>query len=428
MKKITSIILIVTLLLSICTCTAYAHDNSSEQPFDENISVLVVGNYNFTTQYNLSDNTLNAPSVTSENNSTFDFSDHVLYTDSLCSSVSTSSTTSFDENISASPTAVVISPNVLTTYLRSGREKAALEAMIDEGHIAFFPETSYEEMTSIFKSIANSAYNALPVGGPSNDHVTAFVFKNEKGDYFTGNIISPASAKQETIDARIIKETADNSFLSTSAAKAGYEDFEPSASWNELSAWHKNVFQGEYTGNEWFSEWICFFSAQGSDGGHYYALAGEWCMEPVEINGIQWVSDYVRYESDASGLQDGVQLRSYWPKNEPGSSSGSVSISADNDKTLSFGITFDWQIDDLSFEDNSSQANDYCKLRWDYSHHLSSHFDEKVSYGNFVMIFKDTEEAGEYTFHHYRTAYSYAENMIGESASKNWRSTYDFEP
>ena len=89
MKKITSIILIVTLLLSICTCTAYAHDNSSEQPFDENISVLVVGNYNFTTQYNLSDNTLNAPSVTSENNSTFDFSDHVLYTDSLCSSVST---------------------------------------------------------------------------------------------------------------------------------------------------------------------------------------------------------------------------------------------------------------------------------------------------------------------------------------------------
>lgn len=109
-------------------------------------------------------------------------------------------------------------------------------------------------------------------------------------------------------------------------------------------------------------------------------------------------------------------------------STGSVSIGVDSEKTLSFGISYDWEIDDLSVEDNSSQVNDHCKLRWDFSHCVFSHFDEQVSYGKFLMIFKDSEKAGKYTFHHYRTSYLYAENMFGEAASKNLRSTYDFEP
>ena len=202
-------------------------------------------------------------------------------------------------------------------------EKIALETLLNQGNVAYFPNTAYGNMSNIFESITGDSFNMEPVDANNSDCVTAYVLKDSAGNYYTGNIIAPGEVSQEIIDERILVETVENrSIYATGRASS---DFEPGYQWNQLSTWHKNSFAAELTKRIWFSEWICFYSTQTPDGDHYYAWAGEWCMEPYKYNGVQWVSDYVKYESECSGLQDGIQLRDYWPQNEPSSSTGSVS-------------------------------------------------------------------------------------------------------
>lgn len=429
MRKKISVFLVCTLLLSLCVSSALAADTTvravPEAYLNESVSVVVVGDYKFTTEFTTYTEESDESRSNANSAAKVNFRDNVVFVESLGDLDA-----AFDASAKRSngPLAIVISEDVAHSYIEEGADKKELDKLINAGHVAFFPETSYLQTVSIFKALANSSYNAMPVVGSSSDTVTAFVFKNDAGDYLTGNIIPAANGYQENLDARMIKETADNSRLSAVATRTSYDDFSPGSKWNELCEWHKNTFEGDTTQAVWFSEWICFFSAQASDGGHYYAWAGEWCMEPFKVNGVQYLSDYVRYESDANGLQDGVQLRTYWPQNEPSTATGTISLGVNSEDEMEFGVSYNWEIDDLSFTDNSSQINDYCKLRWDYSHTIFGDYDEQISYGKFVMIFKDNNKAGEYTFHHYRSSFTYAQNIWGETASANWRTTYDFEP
>lgn len=425
-KKVFAFALALTILMGTLPASANATpsavDTSSLQDsLNSGISVVVVGNYEFTSQF--SDPSATPMKTASEvtGTTTVDFSNNIVNIDSLINLPR-----AYAGNSDSSLTAIIISPNVIGTYLSENDEKNALESMLNAGNIVYFPETTYEDMTGIFNAVANDSFNMAPVESGITDNITAYVFKDAAGAYYTGNIIAPVSSSQENIDARIIVETLANSTVFASSNQP--EEFEPGYGWNQVSTWHKNSYAGDASGREWLSEWICFFSAQTDDGDHYYAWAGEWCMEPYENWGTYLASDYVKYESDCSSQQSGIQLRDYWPTSTPGSATGSVSIGANTDKVFDIGISFDWRIDELYFTDNSSPAAEFCGLEWNFDHSILSNYDKEVSYGNFAMIFKDTERAGSYTFHHYRAAYQYAPNIFGEGTSGNYKTTYDFAP
>lgn len=423
MKKVISLIMTFAMFATMFSGTAYAalpSDASGPQDWiDSGVSVIVVGDYEFTSRF-----TKESPVLSEARglNTEVDFSDKITYVDSLSALPSV-----YTESPNNDIAAIVISQDAIDMYTSENTEKIALETLLDQGNVAYFPNTTYRNMSNIFESITGDSFNMEPVDANNSDCVTAYVLKDSAGNYYTGNIIAPGEVSQEIIDERILVETVENrSIYATGRASS---DFEPGYQWNQLSTWHKNSFAAELTKRIWFSEWICFYSTQTPDGDHYYAWAGEWCMEPYKYNGVQWVSDYVKYESGCSGLQDGIQLRDYWPQNEPSSSTGSVSMGINSDRSYDFGLSYDWEIKDLSFTDNSRPSQEYCKLQWDFNHPMIGlGYDAEVSYAKFAMIFKDTLKADSYTFHHYRTAYLFARNMMGESSGANYRSTYDFKP
>lgn len=388
---------------------------------DSGMSVIVVGDYEFTSLFSTEEADTYAVQEANEAQSMIDCSDMITYVESLADLPATRATNSNDM------VAVIISQEVANNYISQGNEQDALEVLLDSGGIAYFPETSYTNMSSIFEAITGDNFNMIPVEENNTDQVAAYVFKDLAGNYYTGNIIASSDTSQEVVDERILVETLENHDIY--AVGRSTSDFEPGYEWNQLSTWHKNSFEGESSSRVWFSEWICFYSTRTPDGDHYYAWAGEWCMEPYKISGVQWLSDYVKYESECSGLQSGIQLRDYWPISTPSSETGSISLGINSDGDYDFGISYDWQIDELEFTDNSRPSQEYCKLQWDFNHPLFGNgYDEEVAYAKFAMIFKDTLKADSYTFHHYRTAYLYAQNILGESAGANYRSTYDFEP
>ena len=434
-NRTTKVALAAILTLSLCANTACASYSTSELsstlPIEySDANVIVVGDYDFTSVF-IEDAEQNILSVTNDKTpSRIELADNIINTQSLspASLLEKCNAEMFNPVSLQDPYTIVISPNVANNYLVEGPEKTALNALIHNGHVAFFPESTYSKMSEIFKSIAGSNYNATPLSENGASTVTPFVFENN-GEFFTGSIIAKSNTLQSSIDRTMLEETYINSYLSPSSVTTQPDDFTLAAEWNPLCAWHKNVYEGSLSGRSWFSEWICFFSAQANDNGHYYAWAGEWCMEPVNISGVQWVSDYVKYESYANSLQSDVLLRDYIPKNTPSSSTGTVTAGIDTDKTLDISFSYDWEIEDLSFNDNSSQVNDYCRLRWDYTHRIFSNYDQEITYGNFAMIFNDPSKSGGYTFHHYRDAYSYAQNMIGENIeSANFSTYFDFMP
>lgn len=425
-KRIVALAIVFTIIVGTLPACANAVSDTTDslnlQDYINNgISVIVVGNYEFTTQFtNTKEITPVKVTANLDSNIAVDLSNNIISVDSLAKLPRTYAS-SLDNN----PTAIVISPDTIDTYLSIGDEKNTLEAMLSAGSIAYFPETTFTEMTDIFKAIANDSYNMVPVEEGIANNVTAYVFKDAKGNYYTGNIIASASTAQENIDSRIIVETIENSVYAGADPSA---DFNPGYGWNQLSTWHKNSYEGKTSGRTWLSEWICFFSAQTSDGNHYYAWAGEWCMEPYENWGTYVASDYVKYESDCSSQQSGIQLRDYWPKVTPSKATGTVSISAGSDGSTNFGISYNWEIEELYFNDNSSPSKEFCGLEWNFDHSVFSSYDKEVSYGKFAMIFKDTLKADSYTFHHYRDAFQVAENIFGENAGANYKSTYNFKP
>ena len=402
------------------TAHATSPATTSELPdgLESSVPVIVVGNYKFTSQFTAENDD---QATTKASNPSVDYDDMITYVDSLSALPSRYAKSSDDA------AAIVISQDVVDEYTSDGSGKTALEALLNTGNVAYFPETSYDEMSHIFGAITGDGFNMTPVEEGNSDQVTAYVLKDIKGNYYTGNIIAPDNAAQEAIDERILVETQENHSIYTTGRSTS--DFEPGYEWNQISTWHKNSYAGEATGKEWLSEWICFYSTQAQDGNHYYAWAGEWCMEPYEYRGVQWISDYVQYESDCSSQQDGILLRDYWPKKTPSSSTGSISLGINQDREFDFVISYDWEIEDLEFTDNSRPSQEHCKLQWDFNHPIvGTGYDADVSYGKFAMIFNDTNKEDSYTFHHKRSAYLYARNVLGETAGGNYKTTYDFEP
>lgn len=389
---------------------------------DSGVSVIVVGDYEFTSQFATSAEC--SSSLETKNfNTTVDLSNIITHVDSL--STLPNKCAESPDNVAA----LVISKNVVSEYTSDGDKKDALESLLNAGNVAYFPETTYKGMSDIFEAIADDSFNMVPVDEDNADNVTAYVFKDSDGNYYTGNIIASSTTSQEIIDERILVETLES--RNVYATGRSSSDFKPGYKWNQLTGWHKNSYAGKNTGVTWLSEWICFYSTQTQEGDRYYAWAGEWCMEPYdeESSLLQWASEYVKYESSCSSQQTGIQLRDYWPKNEPTSSTGSISLRIGSGEEYNFGFDYEWSLDDLSFTDNSKPSQEYCKLQWNFSHFGLNPYDSELAYGKFAMIFKDTKKSSSYTFHHYRDAQMYAvSTVLRENAGANYKSTYTFKP
>ena len=288
--------------------------------------------------------------------------------------------------------AIIIAEDVRDIYLTE--EKYALNNYLQNGNILFFPQTSYDGASEILAEITPNAINMTPTNMNVNPKdVTAFAFRDQHGKYYTGCIIVPKSAQQVVTDNLIVNEAIENQKLITNAVGTSPEgNFNPGTGWNELTDWHKNIFAGDLTGSNWFSEWIAFYSANVA-GQHYYAWAGEWSTE----GSLTQMTNYVKYQSDADLYQSGVRLRSYEPKMTPDETNVSFNIAINKDNKFNFGFSVSWP---TRLVDNTSSGNEYCKLTW----YTGGKMARNTCTSSFVMIFKDEKNASGYTFHHYRSA------------------------
>lgn len=325
----------------------------------------------------------------------YDFSESVLAT----SNVHRSRESVSNEDAVTKPGAIVISKNMKDGYLTE--RTTELTNYLAKGNIVYFPELTYSGANILFDKIINNGFNMTPVDPNNNDKITAYVFMDEYGTYYTGCIIAPGDSGQVITDGLIIEETQKNQEIisrgkaAPAQVRASGTDFSIGYEWNALCSWHKNTYAGDITNYSWFSEWLCFYSTNAS-GDHYYAFAGEWSAEGSWTR----LTDKIKYQSDGNLYQSGVLLRDYEPKMTPSTSEASFSCSIDSDSKYNFGFSQSWSISNLKLTDNTSSANDYCKLTWQ----LSGSMARNTCTGKFFMIFKDENESGSYKFHHYRYA------------------------
>ena len=190
------------------TAHATSPATTSELPdgLESSVPVIVVGNYKFTSQFTAENDD---QATTKASNTSVDYDDMITYVDSLSALPSRYAKSSDDA------AAIVISQDVVDEYTSDGSGKTALEALLNTGNVAYFPETSYDEMSHIFGAITGDGFNMTPVEEGNSDQVTAYVLKDIKGNYYTGNIIAPDNAAQEAIDERILVETQENHSIYT---------------------------------------------------------------------------------------------------------------------------------------------------------------------------------------------------------------------
>lgn len=425
LKRILNSCLILSILIGCCSAAELVpkvmlsdqeHTNHLAAIKEMSPEIYVLGNYDFTTTF---PNT----SGLSRTSLSIDFAENVHYVTSISSIPMRSSRTSDTQ----CPKAIIVSDNVANTYINSDD---VFSPYLNLGFSIFFPETNYEDMTGIFGALANDSFNMIPVEDNNTDNVVAYVVQDISGSFYTANIIAPSGVEQQTIDSEIIKEIYESDILHRIGRSTA--DFSPGYSWNEASTgWHKNIWYGDTMSDTgWLTEWLCFYSTQTSNGDHYYAWAGEWYMEPPEslspFPNTHWYSKYVNYYSNASNMQSGVELRDYAPKVTPTSYQASVSTSINSEKKYDFGLNLTWSINELTLSDNSSPANDRCDLKWNFL--KDSSYSQNTTSNKFVMIFKDTEKSGSYTFTHGRSAYMAHTSGAYDQLNKNFYTTYPFVP
>lgn len=312
------------------------------------------------------------------------------------------------------PGAIVISPNSKNLYLQKRADE--LNEYLVNGNILFFPETTYDDANQLFEEMVDKSYNMLPVDSDDTDVITAYVFMDRNGAYYTGCIISPENTEQEIIDGLIVEITQNNQEVIEHGKAAPAQTQAIGYEWNALTTWHQNTYSGDLTNDSWFSEWLCFYSTKAS-GDHYYAFAGEWNTEGAWSR----LTDKVKYQSDADSKQSGVLLRDYEPKMTPSTTEASFNFSLNSDSDYDFGFSQSWSTSNLKLTDNTAAAYQYCKLTWT----LTGAMAQNTCTGRFFMIFKDEDAKGSYTFHHYRYADQTHSDQYDE-IERDLTSTYKF--
>ena len=260
-----------------------------------------------------------------------------------------------------------------------------------------------EDLTAIKKAFTNAKFEEESKDSIFH-HRIGFITKNQKGEYFTGHILSDKkyndtqvinSALSETWNRRNdIKYTRKQktektalSLLNKVKANSG-DDFSIGSSWDQVFGWTKYDYTTDF-GN--YSEWkAAFYLTDSKDGNDYYAMAFDAAMDPeknISYSGIP-IADELNYYSDADSNGQDNQLRSYAPQSAPTSSTYSFSIGSPLSLSgASVGASWSVTKDDLNLNDNSSPYYEQMNISFKYDHGGSG-YDTQTSWQNASFIYQ----------------------------------------
>lgn len=295
---------------------------------------------------------------------------------------------------------VWISKENVDEYLKSENIEK-LEQLLNDGYSIFYLDM--EDLTAIKKAFTNAKFEEESKDSIFHPRI-GFITKNQKGEYFTGHILSDKkyndtqvinSALSETWNRRNdIKYTRKQktektalSLLNKVKANSG-DDFSIGSSWDQVFGWTKYDYTTDF-GN--YSEWkAAFYLTDSKDGNDYYAMAFDAAMDPeknISYSGIP-IADELNYYSDADSNGQDNQLRSYAPQSAPTSSTYSFSIGSPLSLSgASVGASWSVTKDDLNLNDNSSPYYEQMNISFKYDHGGSG-YDTQTSWQNASFIYQ----------------------------------------